>query len=327
MTIPTPSYERNANRLEDEYKKAYKSLLAEVIELGKMGDNEDVFQRQASLLRQIEVILSQLNDFNREWCQTEIRKAYTEGMAIAVLSSGGATTLTEATQGVQFSMLSQQTVEALINDTYNDLLQATGNTERRVKQLVRQTVGEVLRKRSIQQYGRVTIARDINKQLTKKAMEEKMLKDGFIGIIDKAGRKWSTTRYANMISTTKLNQAHVEGVRIGGIERGLDTAVISTHNAEDECRSFEGMIISMNGLTEGLLTYQELYDSNLIFHPNCSHKVHLIKIENLPKQVIEKHNQKVASLKHKNLKKKILPLDKIKVPDKDVVKSHNFLSV
>ncbi|MFP3498373.1 hypothetical protein SB759_29575, partial [Pseudomonas sp. SIMBA_059] len=124
--------------------------------------------------------------------------AYTEGIAIAILSSGGAATLTEAMQGVTFSMLSQQTVEALINDTYNDLLQATGNTERRVKQIVRQTVGEVLRKRSIQQYGRVTIAKDINKQLTKKAMEEKLLKNGFIGIVDKAGRRWSTQRYANM---------------------------------------------------------------------------------------------------------------------------------
>ncbi|MFP3427143.1 hypothetical protein, partial [Pseudoalteromonas sp. SIMBA_162] len=110
MTIPTPSYEKNATRLEEEYKKAYKSLLAEVIELGKMGENEDVFQRQASLLRQIEVILSQLNEFHSEWCQTEIRNVYTEGIAIAILSSGGAATLTEAMQGVTFSMLSQQTV-------------------------------------------------------------------------------------------------------------------------------------------------------------------------------------------------------------------------
>ncbi|MFP3802110.1 hypothetical protein, partial [Paraburkholderia sp. SIMBA_027] len=97
--------------------------------------------------------------------------------------------------------------------------------------------------------------------------------------------------------------------------------------AEDECKNFEGMIISLNGLTEGLLTYQELYNSNLIFHPNCQHKLHLVKIENLPAKVVEKHNQKVASLKHKNLKKKILPLDEIKVPDKDAVKSHNFLAM
>ncbi|MFP5303468.1 hypothetical protein R2R70_20030, partial [Cobetia sp. SIMBA_158] len=90
---------------------------------------------------------------------------------------------------------------------------------------------------------------------------------------------------------TKLNQAHVEGVRVGGLERGIDTAIISTHNAEDECKNFEGMIISLNGLTEGLLTYQELYNSNLIFHPNCQHKLHLVKIENLPAKVVEKHNQ------------------------------------
>lgn len=319
--IPTPDYSPSAKRLEEEYKKAYKEILEQLVGMSNISPDEDVYQRQASLLRQIEVLLAGLNDFNRQWCEEEVKKAFAEGQAYAILSSGGATTLAEAMAGVQFSMLAQNTVEAMVSDTMNDLLQATNNTDRRIKQMVRQTVGNVIRQRTIQGYGRNTIRNDITKQLTKKFLEEKAKNDAFVGIVDRAGRRWKVNRYADMISRTKLNQAHVEGVRTEGINRGIDTAVISTHNAEDECNKFEGMIISLNGLTEGLLTYQELYDTNLIFHPNCQHKVHLVKLELLPKAVIEKHEAKVRALKNPTLKGKIKPLSEIKVPEKETVQN------
>ena len=326
-TIPQIEYDRSIQKLEDAYKQAFKEILASIIELRNAGETGNIYQQQASLLRQIEVILAQLNDFNKEWCESEIQQAYTDGLAIAMLSAGEAVTLAAAMQGVQFSMISQPTVEALIADTYNDLLQATNNTERRVKQIVRQIVGDVMRQQALKRIGRVTMIREISQRLTKKAIEEKIHKDGFVGIVDKAGRRWSVQRYSKMIAATKLNQAHVEGVRAGGLERGIDTAVISTHNAEDECRGFEGMIISLNGLTEGLLTYDELRESNFIFHPNCQHKVHLVKLDLLPQKVLQKHKEKVATLKHGKLKKKILPLDQVKIPDKEAVKAYNLTAV
>lgn len=326
-TIPQIEYDRSIKKLEDAYKQAYKEILAVIVELKNAGETGNIYQQQTSLLRQIEVILTQLNEFNKDWCETEIQNAYTEGMAVAMLSAGEATTLAAAMQGVQFSMVSQQTVEALIADTYNDLLQATNNTERRVKQMVRQIVGDVMRQQALKRIGRVTMVREISQRLTKKAIEEKIHKDGFIGIVDKAGRRWSVERYSKMIAATKLNQAHVEGVRTGGLERGIDTAVISTHNAKDECNGFEGMIISLNGLTEGLLSYEELRESNLIFHPNCQHKVHLVKLDLLPAKVLQKHKEKVAALKHGKLKKKIIPLDQVKVPDKEPVKAYNLTAM
>jgi flagellar biosynthesis/type III secretory pathway protein FliH len=321
-TVPRITYDHSVDKLTAEYKKAYKEILANVVELRNIGQNDDIFQRQASLLRQIEVILAGLNEANRQWCEQELKEAFQQGQAYAILTSGGASSLAEAVQGVQFSMLAQATVETLVADTYGDLLQATNNTEKNIKKMVRQVVGDVIKQRTMQQYGRVTIKNDIANQLTKKGLSKQVTEEGFVGIVDRAGRRWDINRYADMVTRTKLNQGHVEGVRVEGVTRGIDTAVISTHNAEDECSYFEGMIISLNGLTEGLLTYEDLrYNSdNKIFHPNCQHKVHLVKLDLLPKSVLEKHERKVASLPIAKLKRKIKPLDQLKVPEAEEVK-------
>lgn len=320
---PQVEYERDIKRLTDYYKDAYKQIVAALLEIQNNSPTDDIYQRQASLLRQIEVILTELNSKNKAWCDEMLRQAFSDGQALAILTSGGATTLAEAAAGVQFSMLAQQTVEAAINSTYNHLLSATQNTERRVKQIVRQTVGDIIRQRTLQQYGRNTIKKDIVQQLTKKGLSKKVTEEGFIGIIDAKGRKWSLDRYAEMVTRTELNNAHVEGVKVSGIERGIDTALISTHNAPDACGQFEGMIISLNGLTEGLLTYDELRNTNLIWHPNCKHKVHLVKLELLPKTVIDKHYRKVQALKSPKLRNKVKPLDKLKTPSKEDVQGFN----
>ena len=317
---PKVEYDKDIERLIKYYQQAYKEILSSVVDLANIPDSEDVYQRQAALLQQVGSILAQLNTENKIWCEQMIKQAYTNGQAAALLSTGMAVSLLAATNMVQFSQLSQQTVDALINDTYNDLLAATSNTERRIKQIVRQTVGNVLRQRTAKNFGRKTISKDIASQLTKKGLSEKVNKDGFVGIVDKAGRRWDVKRYAEMVTRTKLNQAHVEGVRTSGIERGIDLAVISTHNAEDECNHYEGMIISLNGITEGLLSYDEIRNTNRCFHPNCQHKVHLVKPSLLPKAVKDKHASKVAALPYRGLKMKIKPLEDIKMIDKEEVR-------
>lgn len=311
MKIPQVSYVENAKLLEEEYRKAFKEVLAVLFQLQGLENAQQAYQEQRAVLQQIDVILRQLNEFNKEWVEAEVHEAFLLGMATASLSLGEAKTLVEAREGVQFSSISTQLVETLVNDTYNDLLQATNNTDRRVKNMVRQVVGETMRNAAIHSYGRNTIRKRINENLTKRAIQEKAEKDGFIGIVDRAGRKWSTSRYANMISTTKLHQAHNQGVRTSGLEHGIDTAIISTHNAEDECGQFEGMIISLNGLTEGLLTYDELWESNKIFHPNCKHKLHLVKLDAMPQAMKDLHNKRVQALKDPKMKKRIKPLSEI----------------
>ncbi|GGK36657.1 hypothetical protein GCM10010965_32000 [Caldalkalibacillus thermarum] len=49
----------------------------------------------------------------------------------------------------------------------------------------------------------------------------------------------------------------------------------------------------MNGVTDGYLTYDNLRASNLIFHPNCMHKITPIRdVSLLPKEVQDRFKRR-----------------------------------
>ncbi|SFH23140.1 Phage minor capsid protein 2 [Desulfotomaculum arcticum] len=291
--IPQPSYERDERRLVKYYKDAFKKI---VYQLGSITNGIEAAQA-VSLLNQIAFILRELDGNTRQWADDVVAHAYRDGQATALVELGEARTLAEAVAGVSFSLLARQQVEALVNDTYNDLLMATQNTERKVKQLVRSVVGDTLRVKAIEQLGRRTTRNEIIDKLTKAGLSKKLESEAWVGIVDKAGRRWNLSTYAEMVVRTKLQQAHVEGRREELTERGLDLAVVSSHGAKDACRSYEGMVISMNGLTPSYLTYNELRDSGKIFHPNCQHTVHALRdFDLLPTALKDKHNRKMTEL-------------------------------
>ena len=181
-------------------------------------------------------------------------------------------------------------MEALVNDTYNDLLIATQNTEKKIKQLVRSVVSDTIRVKALEQLGRKTTRNAVVEKLTQQGLSRKLTDEAWVGIIDKAGRRWNLSTYAEMVVRTKLQQAHVEGVRVETLERGVDLAVISSHGAKDACASYEGMVISINGQTPGYKTYQELRQGGKIFHPNCKHHISPIRdVKLLPDSVRQKH--------------------------------------
>ncbi len=293
--MPQPNYERDQRRLVKYYKNAFKKL---VYQLGKLTNGMEA-AHAASLLQQVAFILRELDGNTQTWAEEMVARAYRDGQTAVLVEIGEARTLAEAAALASFSMLAREQVEALINDTYSDLLMATQNTERKVKQLVRSVVGDTLRVKAIEQLGRRTSRNEIVDKLTKAGLSKKLQSEAWVGIVDRAGRRWNLSTYAEMVVRTKLQQAHVEGRRVELIERGLDLAVVSSHGAKDACRNYEGMIISMNGLTPGYLTYNDLRNSGKIFHPNCQHTIHAVRaVDVLPAAVIEKHERQIANVKN-----------------------------
>jgi hypothetical protein len=291
----TPTYKRDVGRLIGYYQKAFEQIL---VTLSTANLSDLGIAQERALLGQIAFILRELEAEQRNWVEQTLKKVFADGQAQAILSMGDAKTLLEAKELVSFSLLSRETVEALVNDTHEDLLMATQNTERHIKRMVRQVVADVNRVKAIQQYGREARRDAIVAELTKKGLSKKLTDEAWTGIVDRAGRRWNLSTYAEMVVRTKATQAHVEGSRVEALERGVDLAVISSHGAKDACRHFEGLVISMNGETEGFLTYDELRRTNLIFHPNCEHKISPIRdIKLLPPQLREKHEQKMREAK------------------------------
>ncbi|MEW4131901.1 phage minor capsid protein [Bacillus thuringiensis] len=294
--IPQPEYEGDVDKIARLYAKAWKLVLKEIERLSALPESPNqqlLLQQQQSVLRQLTVIFESLRQEMGVQVADYITDAYIAGQAYTLLAVGVFTTLTEARQGVEFSMLNRNKVDAMIRDTQSDLLKATNNTEMNVKRMVRETVSKVMSEAAVMSYNRKTISKKIKEELNKKALQQKTNEAG-IAIIDKKGRRWKLDTYVNMVSRTKLQMSYMEGIRNEAEQKGYDLGVISSHNAEDACRGYEGMIISLNGKTDGYLTYEGIKATKACFHPNCKHTVRpILDMDWLPPAVKKKHESKM----------------------------------
>lgn len=296
--VPQPVYEGDAGKIARLYGKAWALILKEIQKLSALPESPDQYlllRQQQSVLRQLTVIFATLRQEMGVQVADYITDAYIEGQAYTLLAVGTFDSMAEARQGVQFSMINRMKVDAMIRDTQSDLLKATNNTEQNVKQMVRTSVSTAMQEAAVMSNNRKTVAKKIKEELNKQALKEKT-NDAAIAIIDKRGRKWKLDTYVNMVSRTKLQTSYMEGIRNEAEQKGFDLGVISSHGAEDACRGYEGMIISMNGKTQGYLSYEAIKATKECFHPNCKHTVRpLAGLDWIPPKVMQKHKDKMKA--------------------------------
>lgn len=289
--LPYPSYQYNINELKRIYKAAILEVIVILEQLATRGKRNTVsWEQMTAVLAQLTALLSQLDHDAVQWVEHRIKEAFRNGQAETIYAIGEARTLSQAISLVSTSELVRRTADTLAADTFEDLLYANDKMRRETIRMIRSIVSEQMKAQAAMNQGVFTTTRAIVNALTKKEIRTRFDEEGNIAIIDRAGRRWKLEVYAEMLARTKLLQAHVEGIRVEALERGIDLAIISSHNAVDcTCGMFEGQVISLNGLTEGFMTYDELRRSNLIFHPNCMHKVTPIRdINLLPEEVRRK---------------------------------------
>lgn len=279
---PEPTYEYDVDKLVRYYRKAATEI---VYLLTNFDLNALNASKRKKILQEIEAILKDVDINAEEWIKENIPKAYREGQAATLVTLGVAATIAEANDLISFSNLNRYAVNALIEDTFNDLLQATQNTRRKVKQTVREVFAEQMRSKSAQSLGSKAMKRDIIKDL-----REQLYDAGTFAIRDSANRKWSIEHYTNVVVRTKMQQAHVEGTTNQAIEREAFYGVISSHGAKDSCKYHEGRIVKLDPDAPGNYpTVKELKATGQIFHPNCKHTISAIRTPDvLPKSVREK---------------------------------------
>ncbi|MDT0149989.1 phage minor capsid protein [Priestia aryabhattai] len=275
--VPEPSYDKDVKKIAKLYTQARSAIILELLALVESNGETIKINQQASMLRQIDFILSQLNTEVQATIEEGILSSFKEGQAALAYQVGDFKSMEDATKGVAFSQLSRSTIDAILADTMEDLLSATQLTSKRTKQIVRRVVSEKMKMDMAQARGRRTMSKNIIQELTKQGLTKSVKEKGFVGIIDRKGRKWELNRYVDLVVRSKYKQARVEAMRTEAIERDIDLAVISSHGAKDACRNYEGMVISINGTTAGYPTYEELRASNKIFHPNCKHTIYAIR--------------------------------------------------
>jgi Phage minor capsid protein 2 len=282
--IPTPSYEYEIGQLVEYYKRAIDDILRELNSV----DLTD-FQRAnaQAVLADIADILAELDENAVAWVEENIPKAALDGVAGAIMALGVAETIDEARTIAKFSRLNRELVKAVVADTQADLLAVTQNINRKVKAAVRQAVAESMRANMTRGInGRRTISTDIVTDMRKR------LGDAVnTGIIDAAGRRWKPEVYVDMVVRTKMMQAHKEATRNEAISRGAYYGVISSHNAIDACRNWEGKIVKLTPDAPGDFPYIDDLPRREIFHPNCRHIITPVRrIDRLPDDIKQRNN-------------------------------------
>lgn len=281
--VPSPNYDYNANKLAKAYKKAIRDIERELKSL-PVGDLRQTHAK--TVLANVAKILSGINKECEEWVNENVPAAAKDGVARTLVSLGEVKTLEEALKIAKFNRINKAMVDAVIADTYTDLLAVTQNVDRKTRAAVRKAVSESMRANmATGVIGRKTINKD-----TLDKVRETLESATSTGIIDSAGRRWKPEVYVDMVTRTKLMQTHIEAATNEAIAREVYYGVVSSHNARDACRHVEGAIVKLTPDAPGdYPTIDELQMQSVIFHPGCRHVISPIRdIALLPDKVRSK---------------------------------------
>ena len=291
--ILNQSKEHILKAYEREYKRLYTEVLNELTDNFSYG-SEPSQKEVMSVIAQIEARLNEINDGVSKEVSNEIQKNYISGHVNHSVVVEQITEMAILQTYAPYSLINQYKAEQLIADTMDDLLFATQHTSKELKKVIRDVFNKHMTLSGISGANYSEIAKAIKKELTRKGFSEKLMKEGFVGIIDKSGRKWNLKTYVDMVVTTKMQQAYHEGMKDKSMETGKDLARISEKSSKTPCKYFEGMIISMTGQTEGYMTYDQLKATGMIFHPNCRHTCYPVgKIELVHPEDLAFHEKKM----------------------------------
>lgn len=299
-SIPSRVLDFDTNRIAQIYYKTYKNILDYLVEQLRYNGASftDInIQTQMKLMQQIETAFETMNVQIQEELDDYMSKQYINGQLNHFIATTGITDYNAILMEFPFASINFNKANQLIADTMEDLLFATNHTKKSLKKVIRETVSKHLQLNALTGESYDTIRKLIIKDLQKQGLSKTITKNGFVGVIDKSGRKWNLNNYADMVVQTKTHQAYVEGLKDRAIETGDDLGIIPVKGAKDHCKNFEGMIISLTGATQGYMTYDQLKATNLIFHPRCRHNVIPIRYNVLTDEDKALHNDKIKKLK------------------------------
>jgi hypothetical protein len=100
-----------------------------------------------------------------------------------------------------------------------------------------------------------------------------MEKDPEFQFVDKAGRRWGSDKYFDMLTKTVMANAANEAYVNTLLQEGHDLVKVNINGAKDACRNWEGRILSLTGATKGYTTLDEAKATGEVFHPRCKHRL------------------------------------------------------
>ena len=256
--------EAQIERLTRTFKRSYIQIFNEIETATDWG----VYNRKL-ILAKIEAILTNLGVDVYEFIGKELPKYYKSGAADAVKQLHNIGAEVEIPEG--FNLIHQEAIMALVNDT----AKAFGESMTGVARSADLVLGKATRDLLTQQMAKGMIGGEALATV-RKMIKATLREQGFAALTDKAGHKWTLDRYADMLFRTKAVEARNRGLANRAAENGYDLVQVSNNQTtHQECRVWEGKILSLTGKTPGYPTVAQAEEAGL-FHPNCKHAINIL---------------------------------------------------
>lgn len=209
---------------------------------------------RAGQVAAIEAVMRRLERNAEPHVEETIRASYRAGAEATDVS----TRLAEIGD-FQFQGVHEGAVTALVQALRFDLRAAVRSVGREADDVFRRVV--------IEQSALGAAAGDARRDVTRRAVAD-LQAHGVTAFRDRAGRRWSLERYANMAVRTTTREAVSIATDHRMQDHGLDLVTMSRHASDDEpCKSWEGRTFSRSGASSRYPPVPMWPP----WHPNCRH--------------------------------------------------------
>lgn len=256
--------QRTALKLVKVFKRAHIDIVNEL----KSATDFGAYNRRV-ILAQIEAHLAQLGVDVEQFLRDELPEYYKKGADDAVRQLKRVDAELAVEHG--FNIIHQDAIVALIDDTAKSFGDSLSTVSRSVGKLFSKATREML----TYQLAEGTISGKSLRAI-RKTIVSTLEMEGLPALVDKAGRKWSLDRYAEMLIRTKSVESRNRGMINRVVENGYDLVQVSDHVGECPlCRPWEGEILSLTGADKRYPTLAQA-EADGLFHPNCRHAINTL---------------------------------------------------
>lgn len=262
MPVSAAVYQSYAVEIRRIYAEAERVMLYKVARRLERGIELDGWAERklaevAALNGDLRGLIAELQRTAPDIAQA-IEQAYDGGVkaAVADLKRARLEVLQEslpATRGVAVQTLAARTVQAL-SSTHLQILR---------------TADDVYRSTIAEASAQATVGTMTRRQAAQYALN-RFADQGVKGFVDKAGRAWDLTTYAEMATRTTTGQAAVEGHLRMLEANGKDLVIVhASADACESCAAYNGAILSLTGSTAGYTTLATATSDSHLQGVNC----------------------------------------------------------
>ncbi|PJN56123.1 hypothetical protein PAEVO_28460 [Paenibacillus sp. GM2FR] len=196
-------------------------------------------QRKERLLKQIDEILAELTDGSAQSMSELLAEAYKAGSREASDSMLAQGMAENQVNTVLEPIIHQQAVQAIMDDAFFRILEATDNMSQDAKHRVEEVVRTATER---------MLTEGIRRREATKEAVAKMTDQGIRGIVAKNGARIPADKYMNGVVQYNLRKAHVTGAENTIVQNGLDLVYVNYVGITCEyCAKYQGRVYSISG--------------------------------------------------------------------------------